>query len=303
MKQDFSELKILVCCHKPSPVPHSGVLLPIHVGAEISSVKLGIQKDNEVKGLPCDNISAKNPNYCELTALYWAWKNIRTIHPDIQYIGLNHYRRYFAFNETRSTGNAISKDVQSIESYKLDIPKLKKWLTQGKIIIPPKAYLKSSVASSYEHAHFSEDLRVVHNVVKKIYPDYLDDFNILFLCKNFFYDCNMFIMPIAEFENYCEWLFNILFAVEKEVDIRNYNNYQKRIFGFLSERLFTLWILHKKYKVKNLNYFVYTDNSSIQRKGFIEAIRCRMKIIKQNLGFFISRPRNKNFFERYWIVP
>ena len=73
------------------------IFFPIHVGAAISNVTLGIQRDDQINGSYCDNISSKNKSYCELTALYWAWKNIKKIYPDLEYIGLNHYRRYFSF--------------------------------------------------------------------------------------------------------------------------------------------------------------------------------------------------------------
>ena len=42
-----------------------------------------------------ENISDKNPMYCELTAQYWAWKNL-----DADYYGFCHYRRYFNFSDT-----------------------------------------------------------------------------------------------------------------------------------------------------------------------------------------------------------
>lgn len=90
--------KILICCHKPCELPPDpdGLFLPVQVGAAISDVDLGMQRYDQVNGEPCDNISAKNKSYCELTALYWAWKNIKKIYPNLEYIGLNHYRRYFS---------------------------------------------------------------------------------------------------------------------------------------------------------------------------------------------------------------
>lgn len=300
---DSSKIKILVCCHKPSPVPSQDWFLPIQVGAALSKQDLGFQKDNLANGDPCENISEKNPNYCELTALYWAWKNIRKIYPEIEYIGLNHYRRYFAFDEHRATGCGIVKDINELGNYNLDKKKIERWLAQGKIIIPPKASLKTSLASAYEHAHVSVDLRHLHEVIKELSPEFLDDFNNLFICTNFFYDCNMFIMPIGEFEKYCEWLFKILFEVEKKVSIENYDSYQKRIFGFMSERLFTLWILHNRYKTESLNYFVYTENPAPQKKGLVALLRYYRRKFKHELGFYISKPHNKRTLERYWIVP
>ena len=66
------KVKILVCCHKPDKWLSDDVYIPIHCGKAVSKVNLGIQGDDTG-----DNISTKNPNYCELTAMYWAWKNLK----------------------------------------------------------------------------------------------------------------------------------------------------------------------------------------------------------------------------------
>lgn len=81
-------IKILIAAHKQYWMPNDPVYLPLHVGAE-GKQDLGYTQDNTG-----DNISAKNPNFCELTGLYWAWKNL-----DADYVGLVHYRRYFTRKE------------------------------------------------------------------------------------------------------------------------------------------------------------------------------------------------------------
>ena len=96
--------------------------MPIHCGKALSSVDLGIQGDNEVNGQPCDNISDKNETYCELTAMYWAWKNIKKIYPDIEYIGLNHYRRYFDFDHIFIPWRQES--LSDIKNYRINRKKL-----------------------------------------------------------------------------------------------------------------------------------------------------------------------------------
>ena len=78
------DIKILVATHKKYWMPDDDVYVPLHVGAE-GKESLGYLPDNTG-----DHISSKNPSYCELTGLYWAWKNL-----DCEYIGLCHYRRYF----------------------------------------------------------------------------------------------------------------------------------------------------------------------------------------------------------------
>ena len=299
---DDSKIKILVCCHKPCELPQDNIFLPIHVGAALSDMSLGIQRDDQLNGEPCDNISSKNRSFCELTAIYWAWKNIKKIYPELQYIGLNHYRRFFSFNETRLTASGIPKDVKNISGYKLDTPQIEFCLFANKVITTPKAHLKSSVASSYEHAHYSSDLRIVHDIVREEFPESLQAFNDVLLGCNYFYDCNMFIMPWNEFEAYCEWIFGILFKAEKLITIENYDTYQKRIYGFLAEHLWTVWAIHRQYPLQNLNYCVYTETPKKINDGLWARLKFRRMRLKDDFAFFLSKVRG-NKQERYWIVP
>lgn len=299
---DDSKIKILVCCHKPCELPQDKVFLPIHVGAAISNTELGIQRDDQLNGAFCDNISDKNRSFCELTAIYWAWKNIKKIYPDLQYIGLNHYRRFFSFNEKRVTGSGIPKDVKTIQQYKINETKLESALSSNKVITTPKAFLKTSVASSYEHCHNSSDLRIIHDIVRDDYPEFLNAFNNVFLGSNYFYDCNMFIMKWSEFEAYCEWIFGILFKAEKLIDISNYDTYQKRIYGFLAERLWTVWVEKKQYSLENLNYYIFTDDPRKIDDSFIKRLKFRKMRLKDDFVFNLSKVRGDKQ-ERYWTVP
>lgn len=67
---DSSKIKILVCYHKSCELPKDDIFLPIQVGVAISDIDLVMQRNDQVNGEPCDNISAKNKSYCELTAMY-----------------------------------------------------------------------------------------------------------------------------------------------------------------------------------------------------------------------------------------
>ena len=78
-------VKVIVAAHKPYQMPQDEIYLPVHAGCE-GKESIGFQGDNTG-----DNISLKNPFYCELTCLYWAWKNL-----GCDFIGLVHYRRYFS---------------------------------------------------------------------------------------------------------------------------------------------------------------------------------------------------------------
>ena len=95
-------IKILVATHKTYWMPEDEIYLPIQVGCAINSNDLGYARDDSG-----DNISSKNKNYCELTGLYWAWKNL-----DADYIGLAHYRRHFTLRKgTNKQSLPIKSDV------------------------------------------------------------------------------------------------------------------------------------------------------------------------------------------------
>ena len=84
-------LKIFVATNKPCEVPHDGVHVPVQVGRSVSDYSLDMIGDDTG-----DNISDKNRTYCEMTAQYWAWKNVK----DVDYIGFCHYRRFFNYEFT-----------------------------------------------------------------------------------------------------------------------------------------------------------------------------------------------------------
>lgn len=63
---------------------------------------------------------------------------------------------------------------------------------------------------------------------------------------------NMFVMKKTLFDEYCSWMFNILFKLEKRIDISGYNQYEARVFGFISERLFNVWLEKQQLKVKEV---------------------------------------------------
>ena len=86
----MSNIKIFICTHKDVPLPQHPYFLPIQAGAALHELIPNYQPDNDG-----ENISEKNPHFCELTCHYWAWKNLKNV--DI--IGLNHYRRYFDFQQ------------------------------------------------------------------------------------------------------------------------------------------------------------------------------------------------------------
>ncbi|SDC00239.1 protein of unknown function [Succiniclasticum ruminis] len=217
------DIKILVATHKKYWMPEDEVYLPLHVGAE-GKADLGYTKDNTG-----DNISIKNPNYCELTGLYWAWKNLQA-----DYIGLVHYRRYFTI-----------KEIHNIELKKKQILKSEDWqrlLLNYPVVVPDKRkYYIETNRSHYNHAHPSIGLDKTERIINEKCPEYSCAFTTV-MNRSWAHMFNMFVMRQDLFLEYCQWLFGILFELEERLDISEFDAYNSRVFGFVSERLLDVWL-------------------------------------------------------------
>ena len=199
------DLKIVVATHKEYDLKEDDRYLPVFVGSKISDLTLPYQRDDEG-----DNISEKNPYYCELTGLYWAYKNLKA-----DYLGLCHYRRYF--------------DLDNIDLNKYDI------------VLPKKRhYYIETVYDQFKHAHGERPLKIMEEVIKNDYPAYYDDY-LKQLNSKSLHIYNMFIMKYDIFIDYCDFLFGVLDKVEKQLGEVN------RIYGFLAERLLDVYINKNHY--------------------------------------------------------
>ena len=227
-------ITILVAAHKKYWMPADDIYMPLHVGAE-GKDPLPYTPDNTG-----DNISIKNPNYCELTGLYWAWKNLKT-----DYIGLCHYRRYFGKN----TG---AKDIEKKKDAIFRRRDYEAILAKYDIILPKKrCYYIETVRSQYEHAHYKKDLDQVEKIIAEKYPGYSDAFETV-MRRRSLHILNMFVMKKSLFDEYAAWLFDILFTLESRIDTTAYSPYEARIYGFLSERLFNVWLERQNLKKKEV---------------------------------------------------
>lgn len=190
-----------------------------------------------------DNISEKNPYYCELTAMYWIWKNDSSS----KYISIEHYRRFFM------DPNALVPKVCPKE-------KIEGYLEKGKIVLPSITKWHMSVGDIYREGHVGKDLDNVANIIAKEQPEYVADFNQVMSGRDQ-HGLNMMVLPKAIFDEYCEWLFNILFKLEKETDLSDRSKYQQRMYGFMSERLEDVWLKHNEYnsEVRELPIYFVLD--------------------------------------------
>ncbi|MCQ2507551.1 MAG: DUF4422 domain-containing protein [Dorea sp.] len=227
----MSRVKIIVATHKKYQMPNDPMYLPLHVGAEGkvdgegNPLDLGYQKDNTG-----DNISYLNPSFCELTGLYWAWKNL-----DDDYIGLAHYRRHFRGTVLKEGFDAVLKERQ-----------LRPMFGRYRVFVPLKRYyMIETLYSHYAHTHYSEQLDITRGIIQDKYPDYLPAYDKV-VKKRSGYMFNMMIMERKLLNDYCEWLFDILFELRKQVKTEDLSAFQGRLFGRISEILLNVWLKQQR---------------------------------------------------------
>lgn len=256
MKKQDSAIKIVVATHKDYWMPEDPVYLPLLVGAEKNCAGREFAKDNTG-----ENISAKNPNYCELTGLYWAWKNL-----DGEYVGLVHYRRHFANGQwwKNKRERIFSGDEFDAAMKNTDV-----------LLPKPRHYWIETNYSQYAHAHHEEDLIQTRKILLEKYPEYIPAFDQSMQRRNG-HRFNMFVMKRALLDEYCVWLFDILFELEKRLDISTYSQNDQRVFGFVGERLLDVWIETEKLAYHEIPY-VFLENQNWLVKGG--------KFLKRKIGY------------------
>lgn len=240
------KVKVLIATHKKYDMPNSNIYLPIMVGKDLhSDCRISFQGDNTG-----NNISSKNPNYNELTALYWGWKNIT----DVDAIGLVHYRRYLSLYH--------KKNLQ----YILNITDIERLLKKAPIILPKKRnYFIETNYSHYIHAHHRLPLDKTKEIIRNYYPEYLSAYDKVMKSTSA-HMFNILIMKKDLCDKYCCWLFDILSKLENSIDISSYSTYEKRVYGFISELLLDVWINTNQLKYNEVNC-VYMEKQNWLKKG------------------------------------
>lgn len=227
----FSHARIYVVksvYDKPLEVSYdlSSYECPIQVGASLTEKRLskGILTDNIG-----ENISLKNKQFCELTALYWIWK-----HAEEEVVGLVHYRRHFILPNIW---------LENMIRYGIDV------------ILPVPLYVAPSVAENYKSRHDSSDWDYMMQYLKENYKDDYISAKVFFE-GNLYSPCNMFIMRKYVLNDLCTWLFPILDKVATHGGQKE-DSYLNRYPGFISERLITFFFekYQGKYKV------IYADKN------------------------------------------
>lgn len=220
------KVNIIVATHKKYQMPEDDIYIPLHVGAEGKKdsngrdLDLGYLKDNTG-----DNISNLNSSFCELTGLYWAWKNL-----DADYIGLAQYRRHFSLKNKAGFENVLTYE------------ELKPYLGKVKVFTPTKRrYFIETLYSHYKHTHYSNQLDETRRVIEEAYPNYVESYDRV-IKHTYGYMFNMMILNKDMLNDYCSWLFDILFKIGKRIDMPELSAFQGRYYGRISEIIFNVWL-------------------------------------------------------------
>jgi len=265
----MKKCQVIVCCHKKDVMATQAPYLPIHVGKSLSSVSLDIQADNDG-----ENISDKNASYCELTGLYWAWKNLK----DVDIVGLCHYRRYFDFHgqcinylpHTAFRTKDFDKVNLSIPQHVIDNIK------DGTAYVATAKVYNKSLYTNYCEEHISDDIHILEkHIFENLDIKYAKAYFKVMHQNNKLIHYNMFLMTWQDFDSYCSWLFPLLHELESKIDISHYTPVQRRIFGYMAERLFNVWLEANKIRLYHRPIIWFSDYEASLKNPSRFRIFCR----------------------------
>ncbi len=270
-------MTIYVIAHKMFDYDLPKGYQPLLVGAGFNANQRGYQVDNTG-----ENISSQNKEFNELTGLYWMWKNTSD-----EYIGLSHYRRYFSphsFGRRIGGRNAMYLWLLLVGKTRPAAEKeLQGMLSQHEWVVAypeDDAKGKETLKEQYVRGHYEVDLKHTREAIEKLYPEYLSAFDRTMDGPAVMAPYNMFYTRRQQMDRYCQWLFDILFEVQKHTDMTNYDTYQRRLYGFLAERLLNVYLnYHQEFKVKYLTVF---NTGDLTRRAVIRHLTNRLGITDKN---------------------
>ena len=278
-------IKLLISYYKPAQVIKSDILTPIHSGRKLSTQtnkdgtnlsknELQFLHDNMIGDDTGDNISEKNYLYNELSIQYWAYRNLSQLNNPV-YVGFMHHRRHFMFQMPEPAPDKVNElfhfnklDKNYIESIGLTDENIISQVKGNDILAFSPIIFDDDISVREQFKQYATStlygdkeiywplVEKTETIVKTKYPEFSKAFDQYF-SGNKHYFCNMFIMRRDLFLEYSEWLFSILFSLEKEPEIKNLSILQSRTFGHIGERLlgvFLNYINNKNtYKLEHLS--------------------------------------------------
>lgn len=243
-------LCVFVATHVAFHPPADPIYVPLHVG-RYGKTDLGYLGDDTG-----ENISDLNFLYGELTGLYWIWQNVH----EFDYVGLCHYRRYF-INDAR-------RELREEEYLNL--------LQEYDAIVPKHAECTPNYYGHFGRAHNIHDLDAVGRALKRSYPEYADAYDRA-MANDIFYGGNLVVTSMPILKAYAEWLFTIFLEAGDEIDVSGYDDYHKRVYGFLSEQMFYVYAIKNHLKLCEMTVGICEEKA--ETRELIDALQ---RLLKRN---------------------
>lgn len=265
---------IYCCYHQRAPRVHAEFLRPIQAGRAAASQRLAMPGDETG-----ESISSRNRCWCELTALYWIRHNTADA-----IAGLVHYRRLL--NLTGEREQVFVRDETDATAFGYREAQIRQLLQRAEIILPKREPLgrepcgaPRTLYTHYAHFHRKEDLEVTLQVLEELHPDQAATARRIVLETASGHWGNLFITSRPILEAYADWLFAILFAVERRIQpqVEQRDPYQQRVYGFLAERLFNVWLAcHPELRILEVPMVRLTENPFVAAR---DRMRCWKKSV------------------------
>ena len=228
-------VRIFAMTHKKFDVPQEELYIPMHVGHAKARQEYGYLGDDTG-----DNISKQNCYYAELSGVYWVWKN----YTESDYVGICHYRRFLTNEDNKAFTEAQYEEL----------------LQQYDIITTKELELPNSYHYGFGAHHKIETLDETGEIIKELYPGYYDNF-IRLVHDNKTYFGNIMVTSKPLYDEYCEWLFTVLFELQKRIDLTFEDDYHRRVFGFISEFLLLVWVRTRGLQVLECRVAIIGDKT------------------------------------------
>lgn len=259
-------MKIYIVTHKEfdTSLLKYDYYIPLYVGK-------GDNPEGYVRDNTNDNIADKNDSYCELSALYWIWKN-----SDCDIVGLEHYHRFFVqFRRKKITIKGRFLVIFKRRCFEiLSQQNINQLLSEYDIIVKNSVVYKSRNADVFLESLNKDLLDYVDLLIANEYTKYHDEYRKM-MQRHTHFNCNMFIGYKSVIDQYCGWLYEVLNKIDDNNRIINGDRLHNRELGYVGEMLFEPWI-----RVNNINYKCVDTVNTTSNMNYEEIITIKDCISK-----------------------
>jgi len=221
--------------HKDKPLSEelakNSVFQEVQVGASSTSEYLkSFWYDRQIlRDDVGDNISDKNCNYSELTALYWIWKHVLCDprNGEKNYYGLCHYRRQL---------DLLPEEIEELRMRDIDV------------VLPSPLPYEPDISAHHKRYLSDTDWNAVLQALEDVSPEYRKAVDEVF-GQRYLYNYNLILARKDVLREYCEWLFPILARVE-ELSVPKGAERSDRYIGYVAENLETLYYMRNRERLR-----------------------------------------------------